>query len=110
MTLPGNAVGAGRAVTVGENEFWGPEPECAPGATTPGTDFSVGDAGAVALGFDDEEGGSEGFSLGLHAVTIPIPTSADAPITIATRRCARVAFISSSMFGAPAAGALRLFC
>ena len=74
MTLPGSAVGAGRAVTVGEKELLPPGP----------TDFSVGDgafdgdAGALELG---DDGASVGLSFVavLQAVRAPIPTMATPP-------------------------------
>jgi hypothetical protein len=73
MTLPGSAVGAGRALTVGENELFPPGP----------TAFSVGDGAFVGVAGALELGDfvSVGFSLVsvLHAVSAPIPTSATAP-------------------------------
>jgi hypothetical protein len=77
-TLPGSAVGAGRAVTVGENELFPPGP----------TFFSVG-AGALdgaLLSVGDLV--SVGFSLlsELHAVRVPIPTMAAPPAARAIRR------------------------
>lgn len=64
ITLPGRAVGAGRAVTEGANE--------------PTFTFSVGDtAGALLDGFV-----SAGFSL-LQAVNAPVATTAAAPVTSA---------------------------
>ena len=79
MTLPGSAVGAGRAFTVGEKELLPPGP----------TDFSVGDgafdgeAGALELG---DEGASVGLSLVavLQAVSAPIPTMATPPAASAS--------------------------
>lgn len=73
-TLPGSAVGAGGAFTLGVKE--------------PTDFFSVGDgAGDALLG----EGAvvSAGFSLVLHAVSEPMPTMATAPATTATRRVNR---------------------
>ena len=64
MTLPGSAVGAGRALTVGENEV-------APRVTF----FSVGCgalAGALELGEGDLV--SAGFSFEEHAVSDPMVT------------------------------------
>lgn len=81
MTLPGNAVGAGRAVTVGLKEFF----PCGPGVSAPGTDFSDGDTGAVADGLDGM-GVSVGFSFVPQAVNIPRPTRALAPAARAIRR------------------------
>jgi hypothetical protein len=68
-TLPGRAVGAGRAFTVGENEL---EP--------PPTAFSVGE-GALDDGALDGAVVSAGFSLVpvLQAVSAPIPTMARPP-------------------------------
>ena len=81
-TLPGSAVGAGRAFTVGENELLPPGP----------TFFSVGD-GALELG---EAGAldcvgavvSAGFSFVslLQALSAPIPTMATAPVASANCR------------------------
>ena len=79
ITLPGSAVGAGRALTVGEKELLPPGP----------TDFSVGDgafdgeAGALELG---DEGASVGLSLVdvLQAVSAPIPTMATPPAASAS--------------------------
>lgn len=70
ITLPGSAVGAGRALTVGEKELLPPGP----------TDFSVGDGDAGALELGDE-GASVGLSLVdvLQAVSAPIPTMATPP-------------------------------
>ena len=68
--MPGKAVGAGRAFTVGVNELLPPGP----------TAFSVGDGLAGAL---DCVGAvvSAGFSLvsELHALSAPIPRMATAP-------------------------------
>lgn len=79
-TLPGNAVGAGRAVTVGENEFAPP-----PTAFSVG-DGALGDAGALEL--CDGAVVSAGFSLVpvLQALNAPIPTMAIAPVASANRR------------------------
>jgi len=79
MTLPGRAVGAAGAFTVGEKELLPPGP----------TDFSVGDgafdgeAGALELG---DEGASVGLSLVavLQAVRAPIPTMATPPAASAS--------------------------
>ena len=70
MMLPGEAVGAGRSVTGGPERF--------PGVIAPDTDFSVGDTGAVAVGFDDGAF-SAGFSFVPQAVNIPMPSRAVAP-------------------------------
>lgn len=74
--MPGSAVGAGGALTVGENELLLPAP----------TFFSVGcgaldDGDAGALDAFDGAVVSAGFSLValLHAVSAPIPTIAAAP-------------------------------
>jgi hypothetical protein len=73
MTLPGRAVGAGGAFTVGVNE--------------PTDCFSVGEGVADALLSDDGALVSAGFSLVvLQAVKEPIPAIAAAPATRATRR------------------------
>lgn len=65
-TLPGSAVGAGRALAVGENEL-----------APPPTAFSVGDG---ALELFDGAVVSAGFSLVvLQALSAPIPTMAAAP-------------------------------
>ena len=83
MTLPGRAVGAGRALTVGENEL-----------LPPGVRFfsvgagEFGDAGALELG--DGAVVSAGFSLVEHAVRVPIPTRAAAPAASAICRVKRV--------------------
>ena len=83
MTLPGNAVGAGRALTVGENEL-----------LPPGVRFfsvgtgAFGDAGALELG--DGAGVSAGFSLVEQAVSVPMPTRAAAPAASAICRVKRV--------------------
>ena len=79
MTLPGSAVGADGAFTVGEKELLPPGP----------TDFSVGagafdgEAGALELG---DEGASVGLSLVdvLQAVSAPIPTMATPPAASAS--------------------------
>lgn len=81
MTLPGNAVGAGRAVTVGAKEFDGIDPAPEPGLTA----FSVGDGGAVAVGLDIDGEVSAGFSVEPHAVSAPMPTTAAAPTSRAVR-------------------------
>ena len=80
--MPGRAVGAGRALTVGENEL-----------LPPGVRFfsvgagAFGDAGALELG----EGAvvSAGFSFVVHAVSAPIPTRAAAPAASANCRVKR---------------------
>ena len=74
ITLPGNAVGAGRALTVGENEF---APEVSP--------FSVGDGG-VAVELEDGGVVTAGFSFAEHAVKNPMPISAAALAATAVRR------------------------
>lgn len=81
-TLPGRAVGAGRALTVGENELLPPGP----------TAFSVGDGALL----DGEAGAllwvgavvSAGFSLEseLQALSAPIPTMAAAAAVSANFR------------------------
>lgn len=73
MTLPGRAVGAGRALTVGENE--GPAGDT---AFSVGAGAFDGDSGALEAG---DDGASLGFSLVslLHAVRVPMPTMATAP-------------------------------
>lgn len=78
MTLPGSAVGAGRALTVGEKELGPP------------TDFSVGE-GTFDEGAPEVWVGavvSAGFSLVslLQALSAPIPTIAAAPATSANFR------------------------
>jgi hypothetical protein len=68
MTLPGSAVGAGGALTVGVKEF------APPGDTA----FSVGDgAGALVL-VGEVVSGAFSFDL-LQAVSEPIPTIARPP-------------------------------
>ena len=81
ITLPGNAVGAGRALTVGENEF-GPLPESDPGVIA----FSVGDGSADAVGLEDGGESTGGFSFVEHAVKNPMPNSAAALAATAVRR------------------------
>ncbi|MCB0933577.1 MAG: hypothetical protein KDB71_16985 [Mycobacterium sp.] len=79
MTLPGSAVGAGRALTVGENEL---PPRV--------TFFSVGCgalAGALELGEGDLV--SAGFSFEEHAVSDPMVTRAAAPVASANCRVKR---------------------
>lgn len=83
--MPGSAVGAGRALAVGENEFCGPEPDCGPGVMAPGTDFCVGDTEAVADEFDGA-GVSAGFSVVPQAVNRPMPKRALAAVVRAIRR------------------------
>ena len=65
MTLPGSAVGAGGALTVGVNEFAPPGP----------TFFSVGE-GAGALVLVDGVVLGASFSLLPQALRAPIPTMA----------------------------------
>lgn len=84
-TLPGRAVGAGRAFTVGENELLPPGPtffSVGEGA------FVVGEAGALEL---DGAFVSVGFSLVslLQALSAPIPTMATPPATSANCRVKR---------------------
>lgn len=84
ITLPGNAVGAGRAVTVGAKEFSVPDPGRGLGATA----FSVGDAGAVAEGREVmlSAGSSFASSLGAQAPSMDEPTTAAAPTAKDIRR------------------------
>jgi hypothetical protein len=81
MTLPGRAVGAGTAFTVGENELFPPGLRF----------FSVGTgAFAGALELTDGTVVSAGFSFVLlHAVRVPMPTSAAAPAVSAIWRVKR---------------------
>ena len=78
MTLPGRAVGAGRALTVGENEL-----------APPPTAFSVGE-GALDDAPELCDGAVvwAGFSLVpvLQALSAPIPTMAAAPAARASWR------------------------
>jgi len=92
MTLPGRAVGAFGALIVGENEFGPP------------TLFSVGaTAGALELG--DGAVVSAGFSLVLlHAVRVPMPTSAAAPAARAIWRVKRADNIKISLLSVPRKG------
>jgi len=85
MTLPGSAVGAGGALTVGENE--GPAGET---AFSVGVGAFDGDAGALEAG---DDGASVGLSLVavLQAVRVPIPTMATAPVASANCRVKRAA-------------------
>ncbi len=70
MTLPGSAVGAGGALTVGVKELGGP-----PGDTA----FSVGDgAGALVVVVGVVLSGAFSFDLP-QAVSVPIPTIARPP-------------------------------
>ena len=71
MTLPGSAVGAGGALTVGVNEFAPPGP----------TFFSVGE-GAGALVLVDGVVLGASFSLLPQALRAPIPTMARPPAKV----------------------------
>jgi hypothetical protein len=77
MTLPGRPVGAGRALTVGENE--GPAGDT---AFSVGIGAFDGDAGALVLC----DGASVGFSFSLvvpQPASAPIPTMATTPVASA---------------------------
>lgn len=98
MTLPGRAVGAGRALTVGEKELF-----------PPGVRFfsvgagAFGDAGALELA--DGAVVSAGFSFEpLHAVSAPIPTIATAPVASANCRVKRLENIGASQLSVPGMG------
>ena len=88
MTLPGSAVGAGLAFTVGVKE--------------PTDFFSVGDGAGDAL-LCEGPVVSAGFSLvlELHAVKELIPAMAAAPATSATRRDKRDDHIISTTLSRP---------
>lgn len=81
MTLPGKAVGAGRAVTVGEKDLLPP----GPAFFSVGSVAAEGDSGALLC---DGDFVSAGFSLVsvLQAVRAPMPTTAAAPATSAIRQ------------------------
>jgi hypothetical protein len=91
ITLPGNAVGAGGALTVGANEFCAPDLPLEP----PVTDFSDGDGGAVMVGADG--GGVSDFSLVAQAPSIPMPRTAAAPAATAVRRTVAGGLMVSSL-------------
>jgi len=90
MTLPGRPVGAGRALTVGENE--GPAGET---AFSVGLGAFDGDAGALVLC----DGASVGFSFSLVALqpaSAPMPTMATAPVASANCLVTRADIIVDS--------------
>jgi hypothetical protein len=97
ITLPGNAVGAGRALTVGENEF--------PPDVTP---FSVGDG--VAVEFEDGGVSTAGFSFVEHAVKNPRPISAAALAATALRRTEVDDVMMENLPGARAGDRDRAWC
>ena len=72
-TLPGSAVGAGRAVTVGVKELVGIDP-FDPGLTA----FSVGEGGMDSVMLDIGGLVSAGLSFVPQAASVPIPASAAA--------------------------------
>lgn len=93
--MPGSAVGAGRALTVGENELFPPGVRF----------FSVG-AGAFgeagALEFVEGAVVSAGFSFVLlHADSAPMPTMASAPVARANCLVKRVDNISNPQLSVP---------
>jgi hypothetical protein len=91
MTLPGRAVGAGRAVTVGVNEAFPPPGVIPPGLTPPGvTFFSVGVGFSVGIIVSDIDG--LGDSVGFSVVVLQAaraPVTAAVPISSATPRVMR---------------------
>ena len=84
ITLPGNAVGAGRAVTEGAKEFSALDPGRGLGATA----FSVEDTGAVADGAGAVLSAGLSFvaSLGAQAPSMAEPMTAAAPAAKDIRR------------------------
>lgn len=81
-TLPGSAVGAGRAVTVGVKELVGIDP-FDPGLTA----FSVGEGGMDSVMLDIGGLVSAGLSFVPQAASVPIPASAAAAASRAIERC-----------------------
>ena len=82
MTLPGRAVGAGRALTVGVNELLPP----GPAAFSVGDGALDGEAGALELWVGAVVSAGFSFVSELQALSAPIPTMAAAPVAKASFR------------------------